>query len=118
MHPPFLCRHHLLLPPLSPSLPPPPHTLTAGGSTNPPGFRRGSQLLAHPPPPSPQAAPGILQSFAGAANCSRTQRAAVELLHISKSGGTSMCQLAKEAGLRNPAADMDGNCLVGGRGQD
>ena len=36
MHPPFLCRHHLLLPPLSPSLPPPPHTLTAGGSTHPP----------------------------------------------------------------------------------
>ena len=36
----------------------------------------------------------------------------MELLHISKSGGTSMCQLSKDAGLRNPAANINGNCLV------
>ena len=59
-------------------------------------------------------APVILLAFAGSMNCSRTVRPAVELLHISKSGGTSMCQLAVQAGLRNPSTSLDGNCLVNG----
>ncbi|GAX73272.1 hypothetical protein CEUSTIGMA_g726.t1 [Chlamydomonas eustigma] len=56
--------------------------------------------------------PGIIRAFAGALNCSRAARPAIELLHISKAGGTSMCQLAKDSGLVNPYADMDLNCLV------
>ena len=39
----------------------------------------------------------------------------MELLHISKAGGTSMCQLAHDAGLQNPYANMDANCLVSDR---
>ena len=51
-------------------------------------------------------------SFAGALNCSRGARPALELLHLSKAGGTSMCQLAAASGLKNPAATINANCLV------
>ncbi|GAX73271.1 hypothetical protein CEUSTIGMA_g725.t1 [Chlamydomonas eustigma] len=54
----------------------------------------------------------IVQAFASAINCSRPSRLAMELLHISKSGGTSMCQLAKDSGFLNPTEDIDGNCLL------
>ena len=41
----------------------------------------------------------------------------MELQHISKSGGTSMCRLAMEAGgLRTQNAGMLHNCLVGQHG--
>ena len=33
----------------------------------------------------------LLEPFSKALNCSRSSRVALELLHISKSGGTSMC---------------------------
>ena len=52
-------------------------------------------------------------SFAAAFNCSRSSRTSLELLHISKAGGTSVCQLAVDAGLRIQAPDMDRNCMVG-----
>lgn len=55
----------------------------------------------------------LLDPFSKALNCSRASRVAVELLHISKSGGTSMCRLAVETGgLRNSHAEMLDNCLV------
>lgn len=73
-------------------------------------------LTPHTPPlcTCPQAAPGLLiKPFSEALNCSRSSRQAYELLHISKSGGTSMCRLAVEAGrLQNPASEMLDNCLV------
>ncbi|GAX72842.1 hypothetical protein CEUSTIGMA_g297.t1 [Chlamydomonas eustigma] len=56
--------------------------------------------------------PTILKSFAGAQNCSRSARKAFELVHISKSGGTSMCQLASDSKLYNPGTNVDANCLV------
>ena len=59
-----------------------------------------------------QVTPLIIHAFAGSVNCSRAFRPAVELIHISKSGGTSMCQLAAKSGLWNPGADMNANCLV------
>eukprot|EP00798_Chlamydomonas_sp_ICE-L_P003856 gene3856-13918_t len=37
-----------------------------------------------------------------------------QLLHVSKSGGTSVCQLARVAGRSNPHFNLDGNCLVEG----
>ena len=67
-----------------------------------------------------QVAPPVLLSFGASMNCSRAARPAVELLHISKSGGTSMCQLAAKSGLANPGANMHRNCLVSegsGKGQ-
>ena len=36
----------------------------------------------------------------------------MELLHISKAGGTSMCQLAQDSGLRSETTSMQGNCMV------
>ena len=36
----------------------------------------------------------------------------MELLHTSKAGGTSMCQLAASGGLRNPGRSVNANCLV------
>ena len=59
--------------------------------------------------------PGIVKSFAGALNCSRAARPAMELLHISKCGGTSLCQLAAAAGLHPPGANINQNCLVSKR---
>jgi hypothetical protein len=41
-------------------------------------------------------------------------RGAVELQHISKAGGTSMCGLAEANGCSNPHFDEDGNCLIQG----
>ena len=72
------------------------------------GLADPSSMPSHPS----QVTPSIIFSFAGAMNCSRAVRSAVELIHISKSGGTSMCQLAANAGLRNPGADINANCLV------
>lgn len=57
-----------------------------------------------------------MTAFARAMNCSRTARHGVELVHISKSGGTSMCQLAAKSGLYNPGTNMNANCLVRGMG--
>ncbi len=59
-----------------------------------------------------QVLPKILRSFAGALDCSRASRPAFELLHISKSGGTSMCALAGLARLHNYGVNVDANCLV------
>ena len=36
----------------------------------------------------------------------------VELTHVSKCGGTSMCQLAMKNGCRNPDPSTLGNCLI------
>jgi hypothetical protein len=36
----------------------------------------------------------------------------VEFLHVSKSGGTSMCAVAQQNGCSNPRFDLDGNCLI------
>ena len=69
----------------------------------------GSSILGSP---LLQASSKVITSFALALNCSRAHRPALELLHISKSGGTSMCQLAKAAGLFNPNANVDANCMV------
>lgn len=75
--------------------------------------------LSHPFPPALQVAPKLLLApFSAALNCSRTTRTAMELQHISKSGGTSMCRLAVEAGgLRTHNAEMLHNCLVGAGGE-
>ena len=79
-------------------------------------------LSSFPPPTHSyltlQIAPRLLLApFSAALNCSRTTRTAMELQHISKSGGTSMCRLAMEAGgLRTQNAGMLHNCLVGQRG--
>ncbi|GAX77026.1 hypothetical protein CEUSTIGMA_g4473.t1 [Chlamydomonas eustigma] len=57
----------------------------------------------------------IILAFSRALNCSRYSRSAMELLHISKSGGTSLCQLAtgRNAGkLWNPYNSMSDNCLI------
>ena len=35
---------------------------------------------------------------------------------MSKSGGTTLCGLAKLAGRKNPHFDLSGNCLVEGLG--
>jgi hypothetical protein len=45
-------------------------------------------------------------------NCSRDVRRGVELIHVSKSGGTSMCQLAAKSKLYNPGTNINANCLV------
>ena len=36
----------------------------------------------------------------------------VELTHISKSGGTSMCRAAQYNGCSNPAFDVEANCMI------
>ena len=72
------------------------------------GLADPSSMPSHPS----QVTPSIIFSFAGAMNCSRAVRSAVELIHISKSGGTSMCQLAANAGLWNPGTNINANCLV------
>jgi hypothetical protein len=36
----------------------------------------------------------------------------VELTHISKTGGTSICKLARASGCRNPHASAEGNCML------
>ncbi|GAX77025.1 hypothetical protein CEUSTIGMA_g4472.t1 [Chlamydomonas eustigma] len=62
----------------------------------------------------PAAAPIIL-SFAKALNCSRSSRIATELLHVSKTGGTSLCQLATGYLTKthfNPYNGISQNCLV------
>ena len=51
-------------------------------------------------------------TFSATLNCSRHSRGILELLHVSKSGGTSVCQLAKEEGLYNPYSTLDHNCIV------
>ncbi|GAX82425.1 hypothetical protein CEUSTIGMA_g9853.t1 [Chlamydomonas eustigma] len=59
-----------------------------------------------------QIMPSVLTSYAECLNCSRPARVAFELIHISKSGGTSMCQLAASSKLYNPGTTVDANCLV------
>ena len=82
--------------------------------TPPPTFPPISHLSLLAPQVSPRL---LLAPFSAALNCSRVTRTAMELQHISKSGGTSMCRLAMEAGgLRTQNAGMLHNCLVGQHG--
>lgn len=55
----------------------------------------------------------VLTSFARALSCSRASRTAFEFLHVSKSGGTSMCRLARITGHLTPAIDSGTNCMSG-----
>ncbi|GAX77024.1 hypothetical protein CEUSTIGMA_g4471.t1 [Chlamydomonas eustigma] len=62
-----------------------------------------------------EAAKLVVLSFANALDCSRASRVAVELLHISKAGGTSMCQIATGPLTQtywNPHNGMAENCLI------
>ena len=57
----------------------------------------------------------VFKSFERAVSCSRSKRTALEYYHISKAGGTSFCQLAREAGkIKNPSTEVAGNCMVPG----
>ena len=92
-----------------------PATVGAGAELQSFFFSRSGQAV--PPsilfdPAGLQVSPSILNLFAHAMNCSRASRHGVELIHISKSGGTSMCQLADKSGLYNPGTSIDANCLV------
>ncbi|GAX75455.1 hypothetical protein CEUSTIGMA_g2898.t1 [Chlamydomonas eustigma] len=54
----------------------------------------------------------ILTAFSKASQCSKSARKVMEFYHISKAGGTSMCQLAADSNLKNPGFDTDTNCIV------
>jgi len=54
----------------------------------------------------------VLHSLAAARRCSLRSRPVMELLHVSKSGGTSMCDLASHANRSNPGFDVNSNCLI------
>jgi hypothetical protein len=51
-------------------------------------------------------------SFRRTEQCSRRLRPVMEGLHVSKSGGTSMCELARLAGRSNPGFNPYSNCKV------
>jgi hypothetical protein len=55
---------------------------------------------------------GILVAFFEASKCSNGIRKVMEFYHISKAGGTTMCQLASDSNLKNPGFDTDTNCIV------
>ncbi len=54
----------------------------------------------------------VLLSLRRTEQCSRRLRPVMEGLHVSKSGGTSMCELARLAGRKNPGFDPAANCKV------
>ncbi|GAX75454.1 hypothetical protein CEUSTIGMA_g2897.t1 [Chlamydomonas eustigma] len=54
----------------------------------------------------------ILTAFSEASKCTKSARKVMEFYHISKAGGTSMCQLAADSNLKNPGFDTDTNCIV------
>ncbi|GFH08752.1 uncharacterized protein HaLaN_03770 [Haematococcus lacustris] len=48
----------------------------------------------------------------GTERCSQAQRPVMELLHVSKSGGTTMCQLARLSGMSSRTFNLALHSLV------
>lgn len=60
------------------------------------------------------AARGLLSDLRALERCSEALRPVLELLHVSKSGGSSMCELARLSNQHNPHFTPGGNCLMKG----
>lgn len=57
----------------------------------------------------------LLSLVVAASRCAdQAKSGGVEVLHISKSGGTSMCELARLAGMKNPEFNPVYNCKISG----
>lgn len=58
----------------------------------------------------------LLRLVAHVEGCASRAKVATVVLHISKSGGSAMCELARLAKLRNPAMFLVGGCVCDGGG--
>jgi len=56
----------------------------------------------------------LLARLARTTSCALSVRPVLEMMHISKSGGTTVCSLAHMNGAKNPSSSISSNCMVAG----